>query len=169
MIQVSVFIASSNELAQERTILGDLSYRIGKLYADEGYELRLLEWEDFDAAYNGVRKQDEYNEVIRTADLFIGMFWRRAGGFTLEECGVAREAGIKSHYFIKSGNDSSPELDSFISTLDDKPERFSGNDELKLLFVKALLKKFPLERYELVEDNGTVRLGPIKIAKVCAQ
>lgn len=175
MKHARIFIASSEELAQERIIIGDIVCRIEKYFVEEGYILELLEWEDFDSAYNGKRKQDEYNEVIQSSDLFIGLFWRRAGGYTLEEYEVAKSSLASSfrpkiHIFIKdihNGETRDVDLHYFIeNTLkreNVQPVYFSDINSLKLAFVQCTLESFPLKEFSLVESEGIIRLGTVKI------
>ena len=86
---IKIFLASSDELGTERAVIGDLVRRLNKMYEKRGLQVDLFKWEDFDAAYNNRRKQDEYNDEIRASDMFMALFWKKAGVFTIEEFDVA--------------------------------------------------------------------------------
>ena len=64
MKELKVFIASSNELSAERVFIGALAGKLDTMLREQGIRIKLFEWEDFDAAYNGRRKQDEYNDNV---------------------------------------------------------------------------------------------------------
>ena len=178
---IRIFIASSEELSNERITLGGLVCKLEKIFEEEGFALELLEWEDFDSAYNGVRKQDEYNEKIRTADIFIGLFWTKAGAYTLEEYNVAKQSFKEKstpriHVFFKQEDKDYKHcvnLNSFITRTvpEDRTHSctFNGMDELKLAFVRTILNDYPLKKAQLKEDNGVIRLGNIKIANASKQ
>ena len=59
MKTIKIFLASSDELRQERIAFGNLVRKLDKIYERRGIRVELFEWEDYDAAYNGQRKQDE--------------------------------------------------------------------------------------------------------------
>ena len=91
MKTIKIFLASSEELENDRMAFGNLVRRLDKIYEKRGIHIELFEWEDCDAAFNGVRKQDEYNGHIKESDLFLALFHTKAGKFTLEEFDVATE------------------------------------------------------------------------------
>lgn len=69
MKTIKIFLASSEELADDRNAFGNLVRRLDKIYEKRGIRVELFEWEDYDAAYNNRRKQDEYNEQIKASDI----------------------------------------------------------------------------------------------------
>ena len=96
MKTIKIFLASSEELTDDRNAFGNLVRRLDKIYEKRGIRIELFEWEDYDAAYNDRRKQDEYNEQIKASDMFLALFHTRAGKFTIEEFNVATEE-FKEH------------------------------------------------------------------------
>ena len=68
-----IFLASSDELEVDRSRFGNLVRHLDKIYEKRDIRIELIEWEDLDAAYNGQRKQDEYNQEIRESDLFLAV------------------------------------------------------------------------------------------------
>ena len=61
---IKIFLASSEELEADRYRFGNLIRKLDNIYEKRGIRIELFEWEDYDAAYNGMRKQDEYNERL---------------------------------------------------------------------------------------------------------
>ena len=92
MKTLKIFLASSEELANDRNAFGNLVRRLDNIYEKRGIRIELFEWEDSDAAYNNRRKQDEYNEEVRTSDMFLALFYKKAGQFTIEEFDAATES-----------------------------------------------------------------------------
>ena len=88
---ISVFLASSEELKQDRIAFGDFIRRLSDIFEKRGLCIKLKKWEDFDAAYNGCRKQDEYNAYVRDSNIFMALFYIRAENYTVEEFNVALE------------------------------------------------------------------------------
>ena len=80
--------------------------KLDKIYERRGIRIELFEWEDYDAAFNDRRKQDEYNDQVRSSDLFLALFHIKAGRFTIEEFDVAteevrRQASPKVYVYCK--------------------------------------------------------------------
>ena len=58
MKEIKVFLASSEELANERKEIADLVLNLNEIYSDKGIVIKLIKWEYLGKTYNGVRKQD---------------------------------------------------------------------------------------------------------------
>ena len=91
MKTIKIFLACSEELSDDRNAFGNLVYRLDKIYEKRGIRIDLFKWEDYDAAYNDRRKQDEYNEMVKASDMFLAIFYTKAGEFTIEEFDIATE------------------------------------------------------------------------------
>lgn len=177
-MQIKVFIASSEELKEERICLGALLNKLCPLYEAEGHSLKLLVWEDFDSAYNGMRKQDEYNEWIRESDLFFGVFWNRTGNFTLEELDVAEQSHLQHGHpdicILFKDDVKDQETVSRINQFINQKVRpggfdngkFRTDDDIKYIFTRKLLERFPLEQVSFRQEGDEIRLGRFKIARV---
>lgn len=76
---IKIFLASSEELEADRYRFGNLIRKLDNIYEKRGIRIELFEWEDYDAAYNGMRKQDEYNERVRASDMFLALFHKKSG------------------------------------------------------------------------------------------
>lgn len=88
---VKIFVASSNELENDRIYLGDCVRKINDLYEYKGIRIKLYKWEDFLPYYSGVRSQDEYNACLRRCNAVIGLFKTVLGEFTSEEINFGLE------------------------------------------------------------------------------
>ena len=159
MRSIKIFLASSEELTDDRNAFGNLVRRLDRIYESRGIRIKLVEWEDLDAAYNYRRKQDEYNDKIKASDMFLALFHMKAGRFTIEEFDVATEefrkhASPKVYVYCKdlqSGEQETAELKEFKRKLFEEMghywSRYNNRDSMQLHFVMQL---------QLVETNGFV-------------
>lgn len=167
MKEIKVFLASSEELKYDRLAFSDLIRKLDNIYEKRGIRIRLFQWEDFDAAYNDKRKQDEYNEYIKQSDLFLALFRTKAGKFTVEEFELARnehrEKGLpKPHVYcrdLEQGETEDKTLSEFKQKLFDEMghffARYKNEDGLNLHFVMQL-QLFENSRSEQVETDGNL-------------
>ncbi len=92
MKAVKIFLASSDELEFERLKLEQMIKKLNEnIYNKKDIDIKMFTWETQDSQYRTVAKQEEYNEYVRQSDMFLGLFWTKAGKFTLEEFEVARK------------------------------------------------------------------------------
>ena len=179
MKTIKIFLASSEELSDDRNAFGNLVRRLDKIYEKRGIRIELFEWEDYDAAYNDRRKQDEYNDQIKASDMFLALFHTKAGKFTIEEFDVATEefkkhASPKVYTYckdLKEGEQESPELTEFKRRLFNEMghywSRYNNRDSMQLHFVlqlQLLETSGTVEKLKL--ENGTVTLEGMPIAKI---
>ena len=184
---VRIFLASSNELHDDRVAFADFIERLQNHYETRNYTFLLKKWEYLDPAYNDERKQNEYNEVIKQCDYFVTLFHTRAGKYTLEEFDVALKEChsrklplfiyfkeiVKARFpkSLFSQKKESKELTDFKTRiLTKKIEHFWGvyanNDKLHLDFVLWLDSYLFGGKSELKAENGTVTLGNVKVAEM---
>ena len=173
----NIFLASSNELSDDREKFGNFVRRINqKIFNKQGLNIVLFEWEDEDAAYRGRRKQDEYNEKARESDMVMALFYTKGGDFTIEEFEVALEEYSKKKspiiyvYFKNLPEEKkwSSKLKAFTKRLGNLGlfwTSYSNQDSLRLHFLYQLL----IGENELIKlkvEDGTVKLGDIDVAKM---
>ena len=175
---IKIFLASSEELHDERVAFGNFIRRLDKIYKGRGMGVDVFEWEDYDAANNDQRKQDEYNVEVRKSDMFLAIFHKKAGKYTLEEYDVAMKAyRTTKHpkvyvYCKKLGflERETPELKAFKDKLSkDKKEYFwitySTRDQLQLHFIQQLLMvENSLDK--LKYEEGEVTLDGLHVADI---
>lgn len=179
MKTIKIFLASSEELADDRNAFGNLVRRLDKIYEKRNIRIKLFEWEDYDAAYNDCRKQDEYNEFIKSSDMFLALFHTVAGRFTIEEFEVATEefrkhSSPKIYTYCKDlqpNQRESPELTAFKKRLFEEMGhywcRYSNTDSLQLHFVMQLqlIDNIQYESLALHQD-GEITFDGISIAQM---
>ena len=178
MKTIKIFLASSEELDNDRMAFGNLVRRLDDMYEKRGIRIKLFEWEDYDAAFNDRRKQDEYNNYVRQSDVFLALFHKKAGKFTLEEFDVASEefkehASPKVYTYCKDlqpDEVESTELAEFKKRLFDEMGhywcRYDCRESLQLQFVMQLQLVESSQMNDLKVENGEVMLDGLRIAKM---
>ena len=158
---IQIFLASSSELREDRDAF-DLYFRQQNddLLAECIY-LKIVRWETFLDAMSGTRLQDEYNRAVRNCDIFVSLFFTKAGKYTQEEFEAAfgqfraTEKPFIYTYF-KSGNvnirnirledlQSLKDFESKVKALGHFPTEYEDITDLKLKFRDQL----PLIREQL--------------------
>lgn len=81
----SIFLASSEELKEDRDQFEIFINRKNKDWHDKSVFLELVVWEDFLDAMSKTRLQDEYNKAIQDCDIFVMLFFTKVGLYTEEE------------------------------------------------------------------------------------
>ncbi|MGB7991978.1 MAG: hypothetical protein WCF44_21450 [Candidatus Methylophosphatis roskildensis] len=89
MQTAKLFLASSNELKEDRNDFEIFLARKNEEWRDKGVAISLVHWEDFFDAVSRTRLQDEYNKAIRGCELFVMLFWTKVGPYTSEEFDTA--------------------------------------------------------------------------------
>lgn len=179
MRTIKIFLASSEELENDRNAFGNLVRRLDRLYEKRGVRIELFEWEDHDAACNDRRKQDEYNDEVRASDMFLALFHTKAGKFTIEEFDVAteefRRTGIKPKSYVYMRDilpeeNESAELAAFKKRLLEEMghywSRYNNRDSMQLHFVMQLQLVESNNTDTLKMENGEVRLGDMTVARM---
>ena len=157
MKTIKIFLASSEELKEERLEMTDLMSRLNQTFKGRGIELELKRWEYLDASIGDKRKQDEYNEVLKDCDICLVMFWRKFGSYTGEELDVAYQCHKdkvrpeKIYVFFKNpdGDDVTDELKEFIRNYE---SRYGGHFFCKFQTVDAMKLEFLLQ-FELYQKD----------------
>lgn len=178
MKTIKIFLASSEELTDDRNAFGNLVRRLNKIYEKRGIHIDLFEWEDYDAAYNNRRKQEEYNEKVRESDMFLSIFHRVAGRFTIEEFEVAIEQfccqGSPKIYTyckdLKPGEIETPELTDFKRRLLEEIghywNHYANRDTMQLHFVMQLQYVESVGNNVLKIEDGNVIFDECQVARV---
>lgn len=86
MKTVKIFLASSVvELEDDRNAIGNFVRALRDIYDARGVKIELYDCTYENQAMTGGRKQDEHNEHARQSDMFLALFYNKAGKFTVEE------------------------------------------------------------------------------------
>ena len=180
MKTIKIFLASSEELKNDRVSFGNFIRELDKRYQQRGIRIDLYTWEGADGAYNGRRKQDEYNDNVRDSGMLVALFYRKAGGFTQEEFHEAiKNFNITGRpkvyvYFrqLEDESEVSEELKKFKEELEGQNARghfayrYNNDDSLHLDFVMQLLLQDKIQKDELNIEEGQVMLNGIVIAQM---
>ena len=178
MKTIKIFLASSEELDYDRMAFGNLVRRLDDMYEKRGIRIKLFEWEDYDSAFNDRSKQDEYNDYVRNSDIFLALFHKKAGKFTLEEFNVASEefkehASPKVYTYCKDlqpDEVESTELAEFKKRLFEEMGhywcQYDCRESLQLQFVMQLQLAESSQMNDLKVENGEVTLDGLRIAKM---
>src|SRR5215469_2734641 len=86
---IRLFLASSSELREDRDEFDLYFRRYNDQLTRKGIYLEIVRWEHFLDAISETRLQDEYNKGVRDCDIFVSLFFTKAGKFTEEEFDVA--------------------------------------------------------------------------------
>ena len=142
---IKIFVASSEELKEERKMLAELANSLNSALEMMGIHVIMEEWENLDSSMGVKHKQEEYNDKLRECDMCIALFWTKLGKFTQMEFNTAVEeinAGkklCKIYVYFKDSDHITPELkefqDSFESAYSHFCGRFSNSDMLKADFL----------------------------------
>ncbi len=100
---VKVFIASSNELANDRQQLISTLYAIGKYHKTLKVEPVTWETDIEKGNYDRECIQDELNELLWDCQIVIVLFHSKVGKFTLEEYNLAVKCKKKVFVYFKGG------------------------------------------------------------------
>ena len=187
MKNITVFLASSDELKNDRNSFHSLVASLDEIFEPRGYRIRCRRWEDFSAFCTGSRTQDDYNRIVRSSDICICMFHRKAGEYTIEEFNQALDEYVKSQSHPKTfvyiralieGEMEDEALKRFKEDLFDRVGHYWCNyatdDAMKLHFVMQLERIIPsvsgnasvTEGNHFKIENGVVSLYGHKIAEL---
>lgn len=178
MKTIKVFLASSNELKDEREKFGNLIRRLDDIYIKRGIHIQLLVWEDMNRYYNNCRKQNEYNAWIRESQIFVALFYTVAGQYTLEEIEVARKERSQRGEpqlmifcrCLQPGEVETHELTEFKQTLDKQWkffwDKYATTDTLHLNFVMNFMHTVDGRSDGLKVEEGQVLLDGFTVASM---
>jgi hypothetical protein len=126
-----MFIASPNDLADERKALRDIVNQINEIFSREtNWRIELLGWED--TMPGGGRPQDLINIDVDKADLFIGCLWRRWG----TPAGKHGRTGFEEEFeraWDRREKTSAPDIWLFFKEVSEEEQKDPGDQLKKVL------------------------------------
>ena len=159
MKTIKIFVASSDELREERLELSDLFAHLNRVFKCRGIELEISKWEFLDESMGPLRKQEEYNREIKTCDMCLVLYWTKIGDYTREELETAYnelQAGrkpYKLYIYFKEVGEIGKEVTDFKAGFEKRYGHFyckyENIDTLKLRFV------LQLENYQ---NSGAIKV-----------
>jgi len=85
MLVKKVFLASSEELKDDRRSFELMLARLNPQWRQRDIAFDLVVWENFIDAMSKEGLQKEYNKAVEDCDVFVMLFFTKVGRFTLEE------------------------------------------------------------------------------------
>jgi len=87
--EIRIFLASSSELREDRDSFDLYFSKMNVKLLKRQVYLNVIRWEQFLDAMSETRLQDEYNKAVQDCDVFVSLFFTKAGKYTQEEFNVA--------------------------------------------------------------------------------
>ena len=85
LTRYKIFVASSSELRADRDYFELFISRANSDYVQQGFYFEVVRWENFFDAMSQDGLQEEYNKAVARCDIFVSLFFTKAGRFTQEE------------------------------------------------------------------------------------
>ena len=154
MKKIKIFLASSNELKSDREKFAKEINRKKELWNEKNISLHLDIWEDLSARMSPTRSQDEYNQKVREADLFVLLAYSKVGMYTEEEFDIAFGTFQKTKkpfiftYFKEIETDVEDSLEMFKNKLNELGHFYSSYSNFDNLW-----KQFNIELDRLLLAN----------------
>lgn len=82
MVNIKIFLASSEELRPERLVIAELITKLNYIWAEHNITLRLIKWEYLDSSMGAQHKQEDYNDYLRECDMCVVLYWTKFGMYT---------------------------------------------------------------------------------------
>jgi hypothetical protein len=142
---VRLFLASSSELRADRDAFDLFVRQQNDRLRDQGLYLEVVRWETFLDAMSETRLQDEYNRAVQSSDLFVSLFFTKAGRFTEEEFDAAHRA-FQAH--------GKPRIYTYFRTGTPQHDGTTGEEHASLRAFRERLKSLGhyVTLYSNVED-----------------
>ncbi len=100
---IKIFLASSDELSEERTEVELFIARENDELFKKGIRFKLIIWERLPHSFQKERKQDDFNKEMLKCDIVLALFFKKVGQFTKEEFELAYQnlkEGKKPHHLF---------------------------------------------------------------------
>ena len=177
MTTIHIFLGSSlGELRLDREEMGNYVRKLNDIYRERDVYIKLYECEYENAAMVKGRKQEEYNEEIRQSDIFLVLFYNKAGQYTIEEFHEAYKQFQKTGApailtCFRQGEGYAPDQSvlEFMDELDEQLghyfKRYTHIDSVKLtllLQMKLMKLDVPIEVEESLITVGSTPVLTLK-------
>ena len=81
----TIFLASSEELKQDRYEFEVLVARLNQQWRPRDYVFDLVVWENFIDSMSPEGLQEQYNKAVTGSDIFVMLFFTKVGPYTIQE------------------------------------------------------------------------------------
>ena len=89
MRNIKLFLASANSLKKDRDEVMLFLANKNQFLVKHGVFLELVRWEFLSSSFSETRKQDDFNNELKTSDIFTCLIFDRIGKYTKEEFDTA--------------------------------------------------------------------------------
>ena len=176
MKEIKIFLASSEELKEERLVITEMEMMLNNVLRKWNVQIDVEKWEHLDSSMGIKHKQEEYNDVLEECDMCIALFWTRFGDYTKTEFELAYERMEQGEspnnvvVYFKNSNNITPELqefkDNFTRKYNVETSRFSNIDTLKSYFVSEMIDLCDIEELECENIDGWLTINGVKFANL---
>lgn len=152
-----IFLASSEELKDDRRAFELMLGRLNREWRQRDINFDIVVWEDFIDAMSKEGLQKEYNKAIQECDIFVMLFFTKVGRYTLEEFETAftdLKSGTGPHLYTFFRNDivmtgdlddqvkSLLEFKARLRDLKHYPTNYRNSEDLQFQFSRQLEKLY---------------------------
>ncbi|KPA18038.1 ATPase AAA [Candidatus Magnetomorum sp. HK-1] len=154
-----LFLASANDLAEERKEITLWINRKNKIFLKNNKFVDLVLWEDLLHSFQGKRIQDYFNSEMLDCHVVIALFYSKVGEFTKEEFELAYEnlkAGKKPYYLFaafKNAQISIQDISKDYFQIMQLREQIQEDEQLYLTFdsMESLILKLDAQLEKIME------------------
>jgi hypothetical protein len=128
---IKVFLASSQELQDDRRAFEIMLARLNPQWRARDITFDIVVWENFIDAMSKEGLQKEYDKAVRDCDVFVMLFFTKVGPYTLEEfetafSGLATGTGPKIYTYFRNDFILTGDLEENVRTLLDFKARLQA-------------------------------------------
>lgn len=182
MLTKRIFLASSNELKEDRIAFELMLGQLNQEWVPRGTFFHLVVWENFIDAMSKDGLQKEYNRAVSECDIFVLLFFTKVGAYTAEEFEAAFGAFSSTkkpliYTYFKDAVVLTGDIDdSILSLLEFKKRlsrlnhyytRYRSSEELKWLFSRQLDKLFGDSQglsFEITDSTPQSQIDTVALA-----
>ena len=169
MKTIKIFLASSEELNDDREAFVNLIRKLNKSFEKRGIRIEVIDGDDYN---------DTQNEELRSSEIFLALFHKDANKSVIQEFDTAKEEFKKRSFpkayvyckDIKEGETESVELKEFkerlINELGHYWSRYGNRDTMQLNFVLQLEQMETTNREALKVKEGNVIFDDVIVAQM---
>jgi tetratricopeptide (TPR) repeat protein len=169
MKTIKIFLASSEELNDDREAFVNLIRKLNKSFEKRGIRIEVIDGDDYN---------DTQNIELRSSEIFLALFHKDANKSVIQEFDTAKEefkkrSFPKSYVYckdIKEGETESVELKEFkerlINELGHYWSRYGNRDTMQLNFVLQLEQVETTNREVLKVKEGNVIFDDVIVAQM---
>jgi len=162
---IKIFLASSEELKEDRRAFEIMLARLNPQWRSRELTFDLVVWENFIDAMSPEGLQKEYSKAVQECDVFVMLFFTKVGKYTLKEfetafADLATGTGPKIYTYFKNDSILTGDLDDGVKSLLEFKTRLQVLKHYPTLYrnTEDLLFQFSQQLELLYGGDGTASL-----------